>query len=140
MGFFNSLTVRIPLAIMGGILYGLLTYGIFLALDLSQQTATAAGLLVFFLYLGSRLLILFSGIDTPYYSKERKGSPYENTAFYQTAQWVGKFYHYHDVVLFIFLTLIAIVFLISLILDWAGGNPFGKTIRELFQLLSPIPQ
>jgi len=140
MGFFNSLPIRIPLSFIGGILYGLLTYAIVLTLNLQAQSAIGAGLLVFFLYLGSRLLILFSGIDTPYYSKERKGSPYENTAFYQTAQWVGKFYHYHDVVLFIFLTLIAIVFLISLVQDWAGSNPFGKTIRELFQLLSPIPQ
>ena len=134
MGFFNSLTVRIPLAIIGGILYGLLTYGIFLALDLSQQTATAAGLLVFFLYLGSRLLILFSGIDTPYYSKERKGSPYENTAFYKTAQWVGKFYHYHDTVLFIFLALLSIVFLISLVADGIGNKFFGQTIHHLWIL------
>ena len=132
MGFFNSLTVRIPLAIMGGILYGLLTYEIFFALDLSQQTATAAGLLVFFLYLGSRLLVLFSGIDTPYYSKGRKGSPYQNTAFYQTAQWVGKFYHYHDTALFIFLILISLAFLISLSLDLMGNRPFGNTIRYLF--------
>ncbi|MBS3919476.1 MAG: hypothetical protein KG012_11375 [Deltaproteobacteria bacterium] len=140
MSFFNSISIRIPLAFIGGIFYGFITYQIFLLLDLSSQTAIGTGLLVFFLYLGSRLLVLFSGIDTPYYSKERKGSPYENTAFYQTAQWVGKFYHYHDAVLFIFLTLIAIVFLISLVLDWAGSNPFGKTIRGLFQLLSPIPQ
>ena len=140
MGFFNSLIIRISLAIIGGVLYGPLTYAIVLTLNFPAQTAIGAGLLVFFLYLGSRLLILFSGINTPYYSKEREGSPYENTSFYQTAQWVGKFYHYHDAVLFTFLTLIAIVFLISLVLDWAGGNLFGKTIRELFQLLSPIPQ
>ena len=134
MGFFKSLTVRIPLAVMGGILYGLLTYEIFFALDLSQQTATAAGLLVFFLYLGSRLLVLFSGINTPYYSKERKGSPYENTAFYQTAQWVGKFYHYHDTALFIFLALLSIVFLISLVVDGIGNKPFGQTIHHLWIL------
>ena len=120
MGFFNSLTVRIPLAVIRGIPYGLLTYQIFFALDLSQQTATAAGLLVFFLYLGSRLLILFSGIDTPYYSKERKGSPYENTAFYQTAQWVGNFFHYHDMVLFVFLVAVSTVFLVSLVAGRLG--------------------
>jgi len=132
MSFFNSLTVRIPLAIMGGILYGLLTYAIVLALNFPAQTAIGAGLLVFFLYLGSRLLILFSGINTPYYSKERKDSPYENTALYQTAQWVGKFYHYHDTVLFIFLILISLAFLISLSLDLMGNRPFGNTIRYLF--------
>jgi hypothetical protein len=132
MGFFNSLAVRIPLAIMGGILYGLLTYEIFFALDLSQQTATAAGLLVFFLYLGSRLLILFSGIDTLYYSKERKGSPYENTAFYQTAQWVGKFYHYHDAVLFAFMVALSIAFLISIIIDLLGSKSLGHTIQNLW--------
>ena len=131
MGFFNSLTVRIPLAVIGGILYGLLTYEIFFALDLSQQTAIAAGLLVFFLYLGSRFLLLLSGIDIPYYSKERKGSPYENTAFYQTAQWVGKFYHYHDAVLFLFLALIAIAFLISLIMDYSADKSIGRTIHDL---------
>ncbi len=136
MGFFNSLTVRIPLAVIGGILYGLLTYEIFFALDLSQQTATAAGLLVFFLYLGSRLLVLFSGINTPYYSKERKGSPYENTAFYQTAQWVGKFYHYHDAVLFAFLVILAIIFVISLIMDGLGNRPFGQTIQDLWNKLT----
>jgi len=135
MGFFNSLTVRIPLAVIGGILYGLLTYEIFFALDLSQQTATAAGLLVFFLYLGSRLLVLFSGIDTPYYSKERKGSPYENTAFYKTAQWVGKFYHYHDAVLFAFMVALSIAFLISIIIDLLGSKSLGHTIQNLWDSL-----
>ena len=132
MGFFNSLTVRIPLAVMGGILYGLLTYEIFFALDLSQQTAIGAGLLVFFLYLGSRLLILFSRIDTPYYSKERRGSPYENTSFYQTAQWVGKFYHYHDTVLFAFMVTLSIAFLISIIIDLLGSKSLGHTIQNLW--------
>lgn len=131
MGFFNSLTIRIPLAIMGGILYGLLTYGILLAIDLSQQTATAAGLLVFFLYLGSRLLVLFSGIDTPYYSKGREASIFERTSFHQTAQWVGKFYHYHDAVLFAFLIILAIMFVISLIMDGIANRPFGHTIQNL---------
>ena len=65
MGFFNSLIIRISLAIIGGILYGLLTYAIVLTLNFPAQTAIAAGLLVFFLYLGSRLLVLFSGMDTP---------------------------------------------------------------------------
>ena len=75
MNFFNSLTIRIPLAVIGGILYGLLTYAIVLTLNFPAQIGIGAGLLVFFLYLGSRLLILFSGIDAPYYSKKRKGSP-----------------------------------------------------------------
>ncbi len=115
MGFFNSLTDkdsacchREEFSMVCSLTRSVLT------LDLRLRTAIAAGLLVFFLYLGSRLLILFSGIDTPYYSKERKGSPYENTAFYQTAQWVGKFYHYHDVVLFAFMVVLSIAFLISL--------------------------
>jgi len=139
MSFFNSLSIRITLALIGGILYGLLTYAIVLTLNLPSQAAMGAAFFIFLLYLGSRLLILFSGIDTPYYSKERKGSSYENTVFYSSAQWVGKFYHYHDIVLFIFLTLIALAFLISLIVDWAQSNPLGKSIRDLFQLLSPIP-
>jgi len=132
MNFFNSLTIRIPLAVIGGILYGLLTYAIVLTLNLQAQTAIAAGLLVFFLYLGSRLLILFSGIDTPYYSKERKGSPYENTPFYRTAQWVGKFYHYHDAVLFAFMVALSIAFLISIIIDLLGSKSLGHTIQNLW--------
>lgn len=135
MGFFNSLTIRIPLAVMGGILYGLLTYTIVLILNLPLQAAIGAGLIVFFLYFGSRLLILFSGIDTLYYSKERKGSPYEHTVFYQTAQWVGKFYHYHDLILFIFLSLVAIWFVITLIIDGIENRPFGQTILNLWDLL-----
>lgn len=136
MGFFNSLIIRISLAIIGGVLYGLLTYAIVLTLNFPAQIAIGAGLLVFFLYLGSRLLVLFSGIDTPYYSKERKGSPYENTAFYQTAQWVGKFYHYHDAVLFAFMVILAIVFVISLIMDGIESRPLGQTIRDLWNKLT----
>jgi len=139
MGFFNSLSIRIPLSFIGGILYGILTYAIVLTLNFPAQIAIGAGLLVFFLYLGSRLLVLFSGIDTPYYSKERKGSPYENTAFYQTAQWVGKFYHYHDAVLFVFLLLLAISFLISLGMDWGSEIPLGRTVQDIWNSLIPMP-
>ncbi len=136
MSFFNSLSIRIPLAMIGGVLYGILTYAIVLTLNFPAQTAIGAGLLVFFLYLGSRLLVLFSGINTPYYSKERKGSPYENTAFYKTAQWVGKFYHYHDAVLFAFLVILAIVFVISLTMDGIENRPFGQTIQDLWNKLT----
>jgi len=139
MIFLNSLPIRITLALIGGILYGLLTYALILVLDLPIQAAIGIALFVFLLYLGSRLLILLSEIDTPYYSKKRKGSPYENTAFYQTAQWVGNFYHYHDIALFILLTLIAVAFLIFLVMDFTQNNPPGKTIRDLFHLLFPIP-
>ncbi len=138
MNFFNSLTVRIPLAVLGGILYGLLTYAIVLTLNLSPQAATGMGLIVFLLYLGSRLLILFSGIDTPYYSRQRKGSAYEHTAFYQTAHWVGKFYHYHDLFLFAFLTILAIAFIISLIMDGIEHRPLGQTIQEVWNKLIPL--
>jgi hypothetical protein len=135
MGFFNSLSVRIPLAVIGGVLYGLLTYAIVLILKFPLQAAFGAGLIIFSLYFGSRLLILFSGVDTPYYSKERKGSPYENTVFHQTAQWVGRFYHYHDVALFAFLSLVAIGFIISLIMDAIENRPFGHTIQGLWDML-----
>jgi hypothetical protein len=141
MGFFNSLSIRIPLAIIGGILYGALTYTIAIFLDLPSKFAFSAAIIVFLFYLGSRLLILFSGIDSPYYSRGRKEdsrSPFENTAFYQTAQWVGKFYHYHDVVLFIVLTIIAVVFLTSLILDWSGSKPIGDTIQNLWSSFIPL--
>ncbi len=136
MSFFNSLSIRIPLAMIGGVLYGILTYAIVLTLNFPAQTAIGAGLLVFFLYLGSRLLVLFSGIDTPYYSKGRKGSLFENTPFYQTAQWVGKFYHYHDAVLFAFLVILAIVFVISLTMDGIENRPFGQTIQDLWNKLT----
>jgi hypothetical protein len=138
MGFFNSFSIRITLALIGGILYGLLTYALVLTLDLPPQAAIGAAFFVFLLYLGSRLLILFSGVDTPYYSKGRKGSPYENTTFYQTAQWVGKFYHYHDFFLFALLILLCIVFLTTLILDGVGNKPFGDTIRDLWDALTLI--
>ncbi len=139
-GFFNSLSIRIPLAVIGGILYGLLTYYIVFLLNLSSQLAIFAAVFVFLFYFGSRLLILFSGFDSPYYSKGRSIRPDEENSFYQTAQWVGKCYHYHDIVLFSFLILICIAFLISLIVDWAGSKPFGDTIRNLLAVLFFTPE
>jgi hypothetical protein len=140
--FFNSLSIRIPLAIVGGIFYSILTYDIIILLNLPSELAMATSIIVFLFYLGSRFLILFSGIDTPYYFKGGKtGSKqsYENTSFYQTTQWVGKFYHYHDIVLFVFLTVTAIVFLITLITDGLGSKPIGSTIQNLLNSLTPLP-
>jgi len=142
-GFFNSLTTRIPLAIIGGVFYGLLAYYIVLLLDLPSQFAIFAAVFIFLFYVGSRLLILFSGIDTLYYSKRKKApskSFYEGTPFYQTAQWVGKFYHYHDIVLFAFLVILAIVFVISLIMDGIGNKPFGQTIKDFWNTFITSPQ
>ena len=85
MGFFNSLSIRIPLAVVGGILYSILTYYIVILLNLPSELALATSIIVFLFYLGSRFLILFSGIDTDYYSKGKKiGSKqfYKNTSFY----------------------------------------------------------
>ncbi|MDI7259662.1 MAG: hypothetical protein QME90_07050, partial [Thermodesulfobacteriota bacterium] len=94
-----------------------------------------AGSFVFLFYVGSRFLILFSGIDSPYYFKERKGNlkePVVKTPFYRTTQWVGKFYHYHDIALFVFLMIISIAFLLSLMIDLLGGKPPGNTIQDLW--------
>jgi len=134
MGFFNSLSIRIPLAIIGGILYSLLTYYIVILLGLPSPLGILAAIFVFLFYLVSRLLILFSGIDSPYYSKGKKtiqGQHTETNSFYQTTQWVGKFYHYHDIVLFAFLVAISIAFLVSLIVDLAGAEPAGNTFQNL---------
>ena len=142
MGFFNSLSIRIPLAIIGGIFYGALTYSIVVLLILPSDVAVFAAIIVFLLYLSSRFLLLFSGIDSPYYSREQK-TPlkqlYGNTPFHETAQWVGKFYHYHDLVLFIFLFLFAISFLITLGVDGWAGMPFGRTAQDLWNSLNPMP-
>jgi len=130
------------MAMVGGIFYGLLTQTITRLLGFSSELAVIAAFIVFFFYLVSRLLLLFSGIHTPYYSKGKKTSSmdlYENTYFYQTAQWVGKFYHCHDMALFVFLALLSIVFLISLILDLAGNGPIGNTIQNLLSSFIPLP-
>jgi hypothetical protein len=134
MGFFNSLSIRIPLAIIGGILYGLLTYSVVILLDAPSPFAILGAIFVFLFYLVSRLLMLFSGIDSPYYSKGRNIISKEHggkNSFYQTTQWVGKFYHYHDMILFAFLTAISIAFLASLMADWFGSKPIGSTIQNL---------
>ncbi len=135
MGFFNSLTVRIPLAILGGTFYGLLTYALVRTLDGPEGVGVTTGLLVFFLYLGSRLLLLFSGVETAYYSKTGNVKVLETTPFHQTAQWVGKLYHYHDWVFFLFLTLIALGFLLSLVWDGKDGRPLGQTFFDVFHHL-----
>jgi hypothetical protein len=140
MGFFNSLSIRIPLAVIGGILYSSLTYFIVILLGFSSEFTTFAVILVFLFYLGSRLLILFSGINSIYYSKSRKEiskPPDEMNSFYHTTQWVGKFYHYHDIVLFIFLILISILFLFTLVLDWIGSKPIGNTLQNLLNGFTP---
>jgi len=137
-GFLDSLSTRIPLAVIGGILYGLLTYYLLSFIDISSIPATSAGFFVFLLYLGSRFLLLFSGLSTPYYSKGRKHGleqKGEGNPFYQTSQWVGTFYHYHDLALFAFLILIAIAFLITLIVDLSGHQRIGDTIRNLWNSL-----
>ena len=123
---------------VGGILYSLLTYSIFLLLGLPSDFAIIPSIIVFLLYVGSRLLILFSGFDSPYYSsRERKLSKHldERDLFCQTAQWVGKFYHTHDVVLLAFLTAISIVFLISMFIEGIGNKPIGSTLQNLWDHL-----
>jgi hypothetical protein len=141
MSFFNSLSIRIPLAIIGAILYGALSYRIVVLLNLSSELAISGAIIVFLFYLGSRLLILFSGIDSPYYS-EMKGEapkpPIEKDSFYHTTQWVGKFYHYHDIALLICLVPFAISFLITLGVDGWSGMPFGKTAQDFWNSLIPI--
>jgi hypothetical protein len=142
MKFFNSLLIRFTLAVIGGIFYALLTYMIGMFLKLSYEFVIVAAVFVYLFYLSSRLLLLFSGIDSPYYSKGGKRSsktPSENNSFYTTAQWVGKFYYYHDSALFLFLGILSMVFLISLAIDGLRGNPFGDTIQNLWNALLLIP-
>jgi hypothetical protein len=142
MDFFNSLLIRITLAVIGGIFYAFLTYMTVMFLNLSYEFVIIAAVFVYLFYLSSRLLLLFSGINSPYYSKGEKGpskTPTEKNSFYTTAQWVGKFYHHHDIVLFVFLGIVSIVFLISLVMDGLGENPFGDTIQNLWNALLPIP-
>ena len=142
MDFFNSLSIRITLTVVGGIFYGLLTQTVARLLGFSSELAVIAAFIVFFFYLISRFLLLFSGIHTPYYSKGGKTSLfdlYENTHFYRTAQWVGKFYHHHDIALFAFLVLLSIVFVISLVADLIGHQPLGETFSNLFTLFFPPP-
>ena len=142
MDFFNSLPIRITLAVIGGIFYAFLTYMTIIFLNLSYEFIIIAAVFVYLFYLSSRLLLLFSGIDSPYYSKGRKESSKataEKSSFSATAQWVGKFYHHHDIALFIFLGIISIVFLISLVMDGVEERPFGNTIQNLWNALLPLP-
>ncbi len=140
MGFFNSLLIRIALAVTGGIFYAFLTYLIVMLLHLPYEFVILTSVFVYFFYLGSRLLLLFSGIDTPYYSRGRKMPPKTSAKenyFFDTAQWVGKFYHQHDLVLFVLLGILSIVFLISIVMDGLSGSPFGNTVRNLWDTLLP---
>ncbi len=140
MGFFNSLLIRITLAVIGGIFYAFLAYWIILSLGFPYEVAILVSVFVYLFYLGSRLLLLFSGIDSPYYSKGRKKPstpPFQENPFYNTAQWVGKFYHQHDLVLFVFLGILSVLFLASLILDGLSGSPFGNTVRGLWNTFLP---
>ena len=140
-GFFNSLLIRITLAVIGGIFYALLTYMIVLFLNVPYEFVTLASVVVYLFYVGSRFVLLFSGIDSPYYSKGRKEplSSLKNNSFYDTAQWVGKFYHHHDLFLFVFMGILSIMILISLVMDGLKGNALGDTIRMIWNALLPKP-
>lgn len=130
------------MTVVGGIFYGLLTQTIALLLGLSSELAFVIAFIVFFFYLVSRFLLLFSGIHTPYYSKGGKASPidlYEKTHFYQTAQWVGRFYHYHDMVLFVFLVTLSMTFLITCVIDVIDHKPLGDTMQNLRDALLSWP-
>jgi len=137
MDFFNSLLIRITLAVFGGIFYAFLTYLIVMFLNLSYELVITAAVFVYLFYLSSRFLLLFSGIDSPYYSKGGKEIP-EKNSFYDTAQWVGKFYHQHDFVLFIFLGILSIFFLVTLAMDGLERQPFGNTIQNLWDAIIPL--
>jgi hypothetical protein len=142
MEFFNSLLIRFTLAVIGGIFYAFLTYMIAMSLELSYEFVIVAAVFVYLFYLSSRLLLLFSGIESPYYSKrgKRPSNPTsEKNSFYTTAQWVGKLYHYHDIALFLFLGILSIVFLISLVMDGLRENPLGETIQDLWNALLSLP-
>ncbi len=142
MDFFNSLLIRFTLAVIGGIFYAFLTYMITMFLNLSYEFVIVVAIFVYLFYLSSRLLLLFSGIDSPYYSRGGKGpskTPSEKNSFYTTSQWVGKFYHRHDIILFVFLGILSIVFLITLVIDGSESKPFGDTIQNLWDALLPIP-
>jgi len=72
MDFFNSLLIRVTLAVIGRIFYAFLAYTILILMGLASELVIPAAVLVYLFYLGSRLLLLFSGIDSPYYSRERE--------------------------------------------------------------------
>ena len=125
---------------IGGILYGLLTYAIVRFLNLSAAFAILSALFVSLFYVGSRLLILLSGIDSPYYSREGTVAhqTFEKDHLYQTTQWVGTFYHYHDIALLIFLAAVSVAFVTTLIVDLSGGKPMGNTFQDIWNFLAAL--
>lgn len=138
MGFFNSISFRLPLAVIGGLIYGLLAYPIVLFFNPFPGFALTIAFIVFLLYLGSRLLLLLSGVNTLYYFVGEKDSPQAfdtHLPFHRTAQWVGKFYHYHDIFLITLLTAVSLIFLISLVLDFTGSRLWGSTALDLWEFL-----
>lgn len=136
----HSLSSRIPLAIVGGILYGSLVHRILTVLDGPPEFSLFSGVFLFLFYVGSRLLILLSGVNSAYYSRTRETGGkhiYENTFFFHTTQWVGKFYHYHDIALFLLLLAVCFLFLSALSVDWFEGEPLGNTFLKLAVSLFP---
>jgi hypothetical protein len=136
---FNSLSTRIPLAVIGGTFYGLLIYSVLSFISYSEW-ALPVSIPVFVLYFASRLLLLLSGIPTPYYSKGKgtlfKSLP-EGHPFRKKAGLIGTFYHYHDIALFVVMVIIGIGFIISLFIDELSGQSMGTTLQGLRQILLP---
>jgi hypothetical protein len=137
--FFNSLSTRIPLAVIGGIFYGLLIYFI-LCFVSSSDWAFAISIPIAVAYFISRLVLLFSGIPSPYYSKGKetlfKSLP-QRHPFRQKVRWIGTFYHYHDVALFIVMVIIGVGSIVCLFIDGVRGQSMGTTLQNLRQILFP---
>jgi len=142
MGFFNSLFDTNHSGRPGGVLYALLAYALILSLNLSSPLPILAAFLVYLFYLGSRLLLLFFLKSTPLTidGKEKDLQDHPPRRIHSKRQPNGweKFYHQHDIVLFRFLGILSLTFLVSLIMDGLGGNPFGETIQNLWNTLLTI--
>lgn len=137
MNFLNHLSNRVALALIGGILYSLLTIYLLALLDIPRPFRFIISGFVFLFYFGSRLLLLFSGIHTIYYSKGKNLKKfYEGTSFDRTAQWVGKFYYYHDLTFLGLLIIICLVFIVSLIFDLHNHQPLGNTFQTYIEFFS----
>jgi len=131
MGFSIPLLIRITLAVLGGVLYALLAYALILSPIFLLHSLSWLHFLSIFSTSAQDFFSFFLE-STPLLSTERKGpsrpSP-EKNSFQEAAQWVGKFYHQHDVVLIVFSGILSITFLVSVIMDGLGGNLLERRFK-----------
>jgi len=136
MGFLNARSIRIPLALVGGALYGLLTDALCRVIGRSSNVGIALGS-PSFSFISFRGSFFCSLGSTPVTLQARKGRPRgtlrKTVVSIGPANGVGNSITIMNIALLLALSLICMVCLVWFGIEGVQGKPFGETLQHLFR-------